>query len=434
LQTQQIYTGYATKKSTKIASYTKQVPEATFVTKSLIMYRLSLTISALFLILTTCKAQQPVAGAKQLTHFLDSAAKNLDFHGTVLLTRSNDTIHYAGYGYSDLKRKIKTEKTTAYNIASVSKAFTAIAVLKLAEQGIFSLQDPLRKFFKEVPADKATITIHQLLSHTSGIGQHYAADGEEDPQKAAAKIFRLPLTDAPGNRFLYGNDNYTLLAIIIEQQTHQTWEAYLRATILAPLQMKATFFLADYQRVQAAKAPQTSGAAPKGQQRDYGAIGAGGIFSTAADLATFVQAFSTDKVLSATAKESLLGKYTKVKSPWEGTTTHYAYGLFVTETEQGLLQSIWLRGNEESWGTAILFWLPQTNTSLVVLSNKELLSNGEKSHIYISNHLLKSIAQQSNFKIKSYTTDERKIIPWFAYGHLQSAGSNAGKTMVHQSF
>lgn len=337
-----------------------------------------------------CRAQKPLsANGNGLSRFLDSAEKQLGFHGTVLLVRGADTILNAGYGYSDIKKGTNTDRNIAYNIASVSKAFTAICVLKLAEEGKLSLQDSLGRFFKNTPPDKAGITIHQLLTHQSGIGQHYAADGEDNPEKAAKKIFSLTLTDTPGKRFIYGNDNYTLLALITEKLTGHTWEAYTRNTILTPLQMNATFFFAGYNSTTQARVPMTDGSKPKKSKRDYGSIGATGMFSTTADLARLQEAIKTDRILSQKSRELLFGRYAKIKSPWEGTDTHYAYGMFVTGTVSEELQAVWFRGTEGDWGTAIVIWMPATGTSLIVLSNKEMLTNGERSQVYISNELLK---------------------------------------------
>ena len=69
--------------------------------------------------------------------------------------------------------------------------------------------------------------------------------------------------------------------------------------------------------------------------------------------------------------------------------SYYAYGLFITETETTSLDKIWLRGNEDAWGASITFWIPQTKTTLIILSNTLSLSNGEKPHIYASNEILK---------------------------------------------
>ena len=170
---------------------------------------------------TSCAAQKTAMASTDIGQFLDQAEKNLDFHGTVLMIKDKDTILHKGYCYSDRKWKIPTNRNMAYNIASVSKAFTAIAILKLAEEGNLSLQDLLTKYFKNVSESKAKMTIHHLLSHTSGIGQHYAADGEEEGERGFASNFKAAPADSVGKRFIYSNDNYIILGIITELVTKQ---------------------------------------------------------------------------------------------------------------------------------------------------------------------------------------------------------------------
>jgi CubicO group peptidase (beta-lactamase class C family) len=340
---------------------------------------------------TGSAAQKPTMASSRIDQFLDNAEKNLGFHGTVLLIQGRDTLLYKGYGFSDRKKKIPTKKNIAYNIASITKGFTATAILKLVEEGKLLLQDPLTKYFDNVPEHKTNITLHHLLTHTSGIGEHYAADGESDREKAIQKILNLPLTDSVGKRFIYCNDGYSLLGIITELVTGETWESYIKRFILTPLAMNETFFQNEYSKVDNARVPKLNGRRPGTYKRDYGMIGATGLFSTAIDLARFQEALSTNLILRSRSKELLFGKYRKIKTLGADTNSYYCYGLFVTEGEAHHIERIWLRGLEDSWGTAQTNWIPQTKTSLIVLSNSVSLSNGEKPHIYISNEIIKNL-------------------------------------------
>ncbi|HZH96148.1 MAG TPA: serine hydrolase domain-containing protein, partial [Flavisolibacter sp.] len=174
-----------------------------------------------------------------ISQLLDRYEGELDFSGVVLVSGGDSIVLHKGYG-SDAK-KGKTDKNTVFNIASVSKAFTALAIIKLAEEHKLGLQDSIKKYFSGVPVDKAGVTIHQLLIHHSGIPQTYAAEGETDPNKAAGKIWNIKSELQPG-KFVYSNGNYTLLAIIIEKVTGKKWEDYIKEAILAPLDMKNTYF------------------------------------------------------------------------------------------------------------------------------------------------------------------------------------------------
>ena len=324
--------------------------------------------------------------------FLDDAEKNLNFHGTVLLIQNSDTLIYKGYGFSDIKNKVLTNKNIAYNIGSIAKTFAAIGILKLVEDGKISLQDSLNKFFINVPVDKSHITIHQLLVHQSGIGQHYVADHQETQEKALDKIFKLQLDEAPGKKFIYSNENHTLLGIITERITNTKWEDYIRKTILQPLNMKNTFFHIEYDSINYAKPLQANGKMPRKIRRDYGSIGASGIFSTPVDMAKFWNAVKTSKILTDKSLKELLKPHIKVKSPLSGVNMYYAYVMFIYQTENDPMKAVSFRGNSDTWGTAVSYWFPSTNTTLIVFSNKERLSNKEKGHIYISNELIRQLS------------------------------------------
>ncbi len=150
------------------------------------------------------------------------------FSGTVLIAKGDQIILHRGYGWTDKQRAVPVSIDSEFWVASISKQFAAAAILKLQEKGKISLTDLITKYFKSVPKDKAAITVHQLLSHTSGIGQNYAADGIINRDDAVWSILQEPLKSVPGEKFNYSNDNYTLLAAIIEVASGQSYESFLR--------------------------------------------------------------------------------------------------------------------------------------------------------------------------------------------------------------
>jgi CubicO group peptidase (beta-lactamase class C family) len=314
--------------------------------------------------------------------------KDLDFNGVVLIAKGDDVLLHQGYGFLDKKKSITTDKNAIYNIASLTKSFNGIAIVKLAEQQGLSLDDSLGKLFANVPPDKAGITIHQLLVHQSGLPQSYAAEGETNSDKAVDKIWKLKSLVRPGEKFIYSNDNYTLLGVIIEKVTGKRWKDYIRETILVPLDMANTFFWSEDNRtglpmvIPKEKIKQQSG--------DYGYMGATGMFSNAVDLLKLRKVFESNALFNDTAKTLLLGDYVKLKSASPGSTDYYGYGIFHTTGEKN---SIWLRGNEEGWGTAIAYWFPNSKLSIVVLSSSEQLKNGEKPNIYVSSQIIKQLQQ-----------------------------------------
>jgi CubicO group peptidase (beta-lactamase class C family) len=131
---------------------------------------------------------------------------------------------------------------TPFWIASISKQFGAVAVLKLAESRQLSLQDSLPRFFPNAPVDKRGIRLEQLLDHTAGLARRYAADGIADRDSAVAAILSIPLDRPHGQAFGYSNDAYTLVAAIVEIESGRSYERYLADNLLAPAGLHHTGF------------------------------------------------------------------------------------------------------------------------------------------------------------------------------------------------
>lgn len=314
---------------------------------------------------------------------LDSFEQKLDFSGVVLIAKGDSILLSQGYGYANSGRTNKIDKNTVFQIASVTKAFTAAAIVQLAEKGKLSLQDPLSKYFTNVPAESAATTIHQLLIHYSGLPQTYAAEGQHKADKAAKEIFKVKLQAKPGSQFIYSNGNYAVLAIIIEKITGGRWEDYIRTNILKPLALSQTYF---WEESNPTGFPEIK---PKGKpvkrKRDYGFLGSSGIFCTAADLQKFLRGLNNGSLFSDSSKALLFSKYVDLKSKFPNSTDYYSYGLFQTAGE---VNCFWVRGNEEFWGVSIGYLFPASDISVIVLSDQQALSNGEKPHMYVSRQII----------------------------------------------
>jgi CubicO group peptidase (beta-lactamase class C family) len=167
-------------------------------------------------------------------------------------------------------------------IASITKGFTAAAVLRLQKEGRLSVHDSLFRFLPDVPADKRNITIHQLLTHTSGLGGEYSGGGISDRSRAVQSILAPNLIFQPGAGYKYGDDDYELLAAIIEIVSGKTWENYVQKELLTPMHLAHTGFACQPHRgpvVGRAGNPENPPVSC-----DWGHKGANGMYSTAADL------------------------------------------------------------------------------------------------------------------------------------------------------
>lgn len=175
----------------------------------------------------------------RLDSLLSYYAAQYNFNGVAFVAIKGNILLSKGYGYRDVAHKIKHDENSVFQIGSVTKQFTAEAILQLAAAGQLSLQDNLTKFFPAYPnGDK--ITVHNLLTHTSGIFNYTndtvwmlkSTHATQDELMASFKD--RPLEFEPGSKFEYSNSNYLLLGFIIEKVTGKKYEAVVRERILKP--------------------------------------------------------------------------------------------------------------------------------------------------------------------------------------------------------
>ncbi|WP_197464067.1 serine hydrolase [Rufibacter sp. DG15C] len=208
---------------------------------------LFLLFLACFAIIVNCEAQQDQSN--KIEALLDKAVTLHQFNGTALVTKKGKVLFEKAYGYQNVAEKIPNTSNTVYQIGSTTKQFTAVVVLKLAEQKKLSLQDKLSHYFPNFKASH-TITIQQLLSHTSGIYEifrspdFYQLDKSMPVSKEKLMSFYLtrPLDFAPGTQFNYCNSGYHLLGQIIEKVTGKPYERVVRELVLEPLKMNHSGF------------------------------------------------------------------------------------------------------------------------------------------------------------------------------------------------
>ena len=162
--------------------------------------------------------------SERIDTYLIQSAKN-HFAGTVLVAKGNKIILNKGYGLADANANRPNGPQTIFNIGSVTKQFTAAAILKLVELGKLNTNDTLGQLFENAPADKKDITVHQLLTHTAGISPD-ALDQRNEPLGRAEflnKFFTMKLATKPGGNHHYANPGYMMLAAIVEQQAKQSY-------------------------------------------------------------------------------------------------------------------------------------------------------------------------------------------------------------------
>jgi CubicO group peptidase (beta-lactamase class C family) len=264
------------------------------------------------------------------------------FSGVLLVARDGQIAISKGYGYADLQKKVPFTSETVFDVGSITKQFTAAAIMRLASDGKLSMDDRLDKYFSDVPADKREITLHHLLTHGSGLFGELPGDYEVAPRDdVVRRMLAMRPAAAPGRRYRYSNGGYSLLAAVVEIASGQPYEAYLREKLLLPAGMRHTGYkLPDW-----SEAVLAHGVTPKGD--DWGTPldhrwaedgpywnlrGNGGILSTVGDMYLWHQALETDKVLPAAARERMFSPHL-AEGP--AARSQYGYGWSIATTKRG---------------------------------------------------------------------------------------------------
>jgi CubicO group peptidase (beta-lactamase class C family) len=308
------------------------------------------------------KTAGPVDLKDRLERYLLQTA-DAGFAYSVLVSVDDRVIVQSGYGWLDSARTVRATARTLFNLASITKSFTAVAVLMLKEKGLLALADTLPKFLADVPKDKTSVTLDQLLLHTSGLGQNYVADGIAERDKAAAAILRDPLKFQPGTGFSYSNENYELLAAVIEIVSGHSYERFVRETILTGAGMTDTRFWDETAGLsQYAAAPMTRPLEPADLRHNWGFIGSGGIYSNVVDLHRWFEALTGGRLLNESGLEMMWTPRRQL------TDTGVALGWFVSKAPDGT-DEIWTRGTED-WGhNGVVRWFPSRRALVIVQSN-----------------------------------------------------------------
>lgn len=270
------------------------------------------------------------------------------------ILRNQQIVFSKGYGMADVETGTPITVSTKFRIGSVTKPYTAIAVLQLVEAGKLRLDDPLSRFFPDIP-DAGLIRIAHLLSHTSGIPDFIPLE----------EVRKRPLEFVPGTRINYSNNGYQILGRIIEKVSGRSWEEYLHEHIFAPAGMKNSGF--DRTR----HLPGRAAGYLSGKDGAYsavpmedaeGAYAAGGLYSTVEDMLLWVQALNSGKLLS----REVLQRATAPGLTSDGRKTVYGFG-WMTRSFRGLRE--YGHGGDIPGFAAYFAQYPDEDFAVIVLSN-----------------------------------------------------------------
>ncbi len=291
--------------------------------------------------------------------------------GTALIAKNGQIIYQKAFGKANLELDVDMQPYNVFRIGSISKEFTACAILKLMEEGKLSLQDKITKYIEDSPPYWHQITIEHLLTHTSGISsfakpfQEEFSKKDHTPKEMIDYIKLEPMDFAPGEEYYYANSQYLILGYIIEKVSGKTYEAYVEENLFQPLGMKNSYYEKDNEIIINRASGYQKGLS--GYENDSyfstsNIFSEGALLSTVGDMSTWHYAVANGKVLS---KESL----EKALTPFilnNGEATEYGYGWSFGNI-QG---SPWFghNGSVEGYLSTALF-LPEEKVFVTVLSN-----------------------------------------------------------------
>lgn len=306
--------------------------------------------------------------ASKIDEYMTAFVGARGFGGSVLVAREGKMIVSNGYGMANIELSVPNTPQTVFRIGSLTKQFTSAAIMLLRERGKLNLQDSVCRYSAECPAMWREVTIHHLLTHTSGIPNVTAlADWESkktlpsSPQQTIARVRNLPLEFKPGERFNYSNSNYLILGLVIEKASGQTYEAFLKENIFAPLQMTNT----GYEHPERIVPNRAAGYSRNGETIVNAAYvdmslpySAGALYSTVEDLLRWDQALYSEKFLSS---KSLAAMFTPFKNGYA-----YGWGISTLFNRRYIAHT----GGIEGFSTHITRF-PDERATVIFLSNSE---------------------------------------------------------------
>lgn len=325
--------------------------------------------------------------ASQIDDFMTALVEQDRFSGSILVAKDGKVLTSQGYGMANLELDVPNTPQTKFLLASITKQFTAMAIMQLQQQDKLNVQDPICQYIWDCPEAWKPVTIHHLLTHTSGIPD-YVDSVTVDVQKhslSPTELMNLIPKSAkftPGERFHYNNSNYVVLGYIIEQVSGQPYALFLQKNIFEPLQMTDT----GYDNASAIIKNRADGYMSSTANAEYFdpsvAYAAGGLYSTVEDLFLWDQALYTDRLIPQTIRDQMFTPFapiTSLSSLYAAVSAHmtdasYGYGWIIGK--QFNHQLISHRGTITGFRGMINRY-PDDKVVIIVLSNRESTAVGD---------------------------------------------------------
>jgi CubicO group peptidase (beta-lactamase class C family) len=348
-------------------------------------------------------AQGIVPTAQSIEVLIREFYERGQFNGSVLVAKNGGVIFKKGFGLANREWNSPSQSDTKFQIASLTKQFTAVLIMQLVERGRIRLDGKVSDYLPNYPKDKGgRITIQNLLSHTSGLPNYTNLPEWSEMSRQAyppdqfIKLFAgLNLEFEPGSKFKYSNSGYYLLGVIIEKITGKPFGKVLRENILNPLNMRNTGYASSktvIRNLAAGYERLPTGLYEKAPYQDLStAFSEGGMYSTVEDLYLWNQGLYSENLLSTKYKEILfkpnLANYAfgwvvgnaSVAEAREFLTNPFSFSSKEGGREQKLL--IWHWGSNPGFN-AIILRLVDDKGLIVILDNSELIGDAKGTKVF----------------------------------------------------
>ena len=288
----------------------------------------------------------PEEATRKVSQSLDSLFnrfnKRYDFHGSVIIAQKGKVIFKEHYGYADFRKKSMIDDHSVFQLASVSKQFTAASILILFEEGQLELDDKVIKFFPDFPYQE--VTVRQLMNHTSGLPKYFwLAEHKWNKEHAPSNKEMMDMLSkhdvqrffSPGANFDYSNTGYFVLASIVEKITNKNFGDFVDENIFRPLHMENTFVYRH--EMDSIKDGQLDGYriykrrwhAKIGGTVNDAIVGDKNVYSTTEDMFKWIEGLNSGKIIS---KKTLDQMYTKGETKYKRKVP-YGFGFRIKEDE-----------------------------------------------------------------------------------------------------
>ncbi len=326
----------------------------------------ALLLCLMAIVMNSCSQSKPQENIRQIEHYLDRLAAEGEFSGSVLIAHQGDILVRKGYGFADVENQILNTPLTRYPIDWLTAPFTSLAVMMLYADGDLDLYDPICAYISDCPEYWQGISIHHLLTHTSGISDWIQpwdqdADRPETALEIVDQIKGKPPEFTAGEGFRYCTNGYLILGYIIEQVSGDPYEEFLNRRIFVPLGMTNTSL--DSRNVAQG---YNDGVGPVPLMDPLFRYSARGLYSTVEDLHRFDQALFSNELIGQSYLDMNFTGYVKTPSiDFEG--SEYGYGWFVGELFE---KPVLFHGGGLSGYTSMLMHFPDEQLTIIVLRNQ----------------------------------------------------------------